>query len=55
MTTTLILSRTGLAGLVLLAFAGLAQAGECPADQAMAGAVTSRATEPKGVEDSVLS
>ena len=39
----------------MLAFAGLAKAGECPADQVMAGAVTSGATEPKGVEDSVLS
>ena len=55
MTATSLLSRTCLAGLALFAFAGLAQAGECPADQVMAGAVTSGATEPKGVEDSVLS
>ena len=54
-TTKSLLSRTGLAGLALLAFASLAQAGECPADQVMQGAVTSGATEPKGVEDTVLS
>lgn len=49
------LAATGLATFSIVAFASLASAGECPADQVMAGAVTSGATEPKGVEDTVIS
>lgn len=52
---TSLLARASLAGVALFAFANLAQAGQCPADQVMEGAVTSGMTEPKGVEDTVLS
>jgi quercetin dioxygenase-like cupin family protein len=37
------------------AFSASAQAGECPADQVMKGAVTSGETKPVGVTDDVLS
>jgi quercetin dioxygenase-like cupin family protein len=48
-------AKLGLAVFATAAFATFASAGECPADQVMAGAVTSGATAPKGVEDTVIS
>jgi len=39
----------------VVAFSAAAQAGECPADQVMPGALTSGETMPAGVTDDVLS
>ncbi len=42
------------AGILLTGFAGLAAAGECPADKLKDGSVTSGPTAPVGVTDTVL-
>jgi quercetin dioxygenase-like cupin family protein len=48
-------SRVCVAAIALAAFAGFAQAGECPADKVKEGAVTSGEMMPSGVTDDVLS
>ncbi len=44
----------GIAVAAVLAFSGLASAGECPKDKMMAGAVTSGETMPKNVTDTLI-
>jgi quercetin dioxygenase-like cupin family protein len=53
-TTKLRIVRPVLALAALTAFTGLAVAGECPADKIREGAVTSGATAPVGVTDTVI-
>jgi quercetin dioxygenase-like cupin family protein len=45
---------TVLSTAVIIAFAGIAAAGECPADKVKEGAVTSGETMPVGVTDTVI-
>jgi quercetin dioxygenase-like cupin family protein len=48
------LAGTGIATLSLVAFAGLAAAGECPKGKMKEGAVTTGEMSPKGVTDTVI-
>jgi quercetin dioxygenase-like cupin family protein len=54
MIKTLAHSRLGIAAFALAALAGMAQAGECPADKVKEGAVKSGEMMPKGVTDEVI-
>ena len=49
-----IVPTAGLSAAAIIAFAGIAAAGECPTDKVKEGAVTSGETKPVGVTDTVI-